>query len=167
MTDALLATLHSYKSLATRKQLQVTLEIPEEYAETALKMLGTPDPSGTQWFALTRAQIGPQLGEVTCEPSGNSVHEECAHPSGIGKNEDKPRTSFKDMKRSAQAALKCQDKTFGKWLSVPRWAGEGEVNAQIKANLGIESKTELDTDPEKAAAWDALLCDFDMRELAR
>jgi hypothetical protein len=144
MTDAILATLHSYKSLATRKQLQVTLEIPEEYAATALKMLGIVDPSGSQWFALTRAKIGETIENAP--------------------KLDKPKIPFRDMPRSQQCAIKCHDAEFGVWLDTDN---PNEADTRVKTLLDIDSKRELDTDPVKANAWDELLTDYEVRGLTR
>jgi hypothetical protein len=151
MTDAILATLHSYKSLATRKQLQVTLEIPEEYAATALKMLGIVDPSGSQWFALTRAKIGETIENTP--------------------KLDKPKIPFRDMPRSQQAGIKCRDFSFQSWITPLALDQRFEdrnlsANIALKDRLNIKSKRELDTDPDKAEAWDQLLASFDYRDRA-
>lgn len=155
---AIKATLHSYKSLATRKQLQITLEVPEEYAGAALKMLGVPDPGGVQWFALARivegASAAPQAVEPTPEPK-------------------------RERKRSEIAKFKCQDQEFQQWvcagtlvpLDHPGPASPQELAEHadriLKRTLGITSKKELDTNASKAIAWDSLLCDFDTKDIVR
>jgi hypothetical protein len=42
-----------------------------------------------------------------------------------------------------------------------------EADCALKELLGIQSKRELDTDPEAAARFDALRTDFELREFAR
>lgn len=157
MEDAIKATLHSYKSLATRKQLQITLEVPQEFADTALKMLGIVDPTGTQWFALTR---------FNAEPLADAAQAAPIHTS------DKPRTPFRDMPRSQQAALKLEDEDFRRWVGPHRTmtsesAWKRVCDDMLKAKLEIDSKRELDSDPIKGTKWDALLTDFDNRQHIR
>jgi hypothetical protein len=154
MTDAILATLHSYKSLATRKQLQVTLEIPEEYAATALKMLGIVDPSGSQWFALTRAKIGETIENTP--------------------KLDKPKIPFRDMPRSQQAGILLGKPEFQAWFGdfYKRFHGltsaPNDLDTALKDYLGIfKSKSELDFDEGQQPKWDALLTDYEVRGLTR
>lgn len=173
MRDAIAATLHSYKSLATRKQLQITLEVPQEYAAEALKMLGVGDPAESQWFALTRLKSGPGSTKEASAPS----------PPSVAEGQEKPRKHFSDLPRSQQAALKCADNEFCAWLydgyrelvmqlekrGLVKEGGDYETYAPIvlRAALGVASRKELDTDNRKAAAWANMLTDFEMRSYAR
>lgn len=168
MTDAIAATLHSYKSLATRKQLQITLEVPAEYAAQALKMLGVGDPSGSQWFAVTRLKEG---GPSAREPAGNVT------PSAEGKEQDKPRTP---KLRSNIAAVLCKENgDFQMWLAesypgtwdkhylIPTGTSESASDLTLKEVLGIASKKELDTDPAAAEMFDRLTTSFAYRNQVR
>lgn len=78
---------------------------------------------------------------------------------------------FSELKRSAQAALKCQDAEFQFWLDIsgdqtPE-SREADANRKIKLLLGIQSKKELDTDRVAASRWDGMLADFDYRNQLR
>jgi len=77
--------------------------------------------------------------------------------------EDKERTPFKQLPRSQQAALKCQDPEFIAWLRV---SNEGQSRETVCAKLGISSRAELLTNKEAADKWDAMLTDFDFRDYA-
>ena len=141
MPDAIKATLHSYKSLATRKQLQITLEVPAEYAETALKMLGVADPSGTQWFALTRINAAAE------------------------QKPDAPKS-----RSNLAAILVKENQEFKNWLVDRYWTGKEEVgdyDGLLKRVLGIVSKTELDTDAAAAERFERLVTDFKYRNASR
>lgn len=93
--------------------------------------------------------------------------------------QDKPRTPFRDMKRSAQAALKCQDEAFQEFVLLPlirlghpypfpKMDSDTEnADAAIKYMLGITSKRELDTDEAAGKRWLALLTDFEFRNQVR
>lgn len=175
--DAIKATLHSYKSLATRKQLQITLEVPEEFAATALKMLGVADPSGVQWFALTRLNSsgvsrepddsGP-LPRASTSDTSTTVEPSPTATKGE-ETADKP-VSFRDKPRSVQAALMCRKEEFSEWL---HWVNGAIPNTLyntddlLKIVLGIHSKKELDTPGPKAEAWDKLLASYEYRGMVR
>ena len=164
MKDVIKASLHSYRSLATKKQLQITVEVAAEFSDAALKMLGVVDPSGTQWFALTRlvdAPLGAEgNGPDTALPVG------VTHEAAV-EGQDRPqRTST----RSQKAAFRLTKKDFCAWLVDTYWTGKEEVgdyDGLLKRVLGIGSKTELDTNPEKAKAWEQLMTDFYMRNYTR
>lgn len=140
MTDAIKASLHSYKSLATRKQLQITLEVPEEHSGTALKMLGVADPSGTQWFALVRvAAEAPQKADAR-------------------------------LRSNLAAILVSQNEEFKNWLVDRHWDGCGTIgdhDALLKRVLNITSKADLDRDPEAAERFDRLTTSFAHRDQIR
>jgi hypothetical protein len=74
-------------------------------------------------------------------------------------------------KRSNLAAIMCKEnKDFQNWLVDKYWTGKeavGDYDGLLKRVLKIASKTELDTSAPAAMAWEALLCDFDMRSFAR
>lgn len=158
MTDAIAATLHSYKSLATRKQLQLTLEIPQEYAAAALKMLGVADSGESKWFAVTLLKNGPDMN-ADDEPANN------ARPHAEAKGQDKPRT----LSNIAAVMVK-ENKDFQNWLVDIYWTGKeeiGDYDGLLKKALGIKSKTELDTDPEAAKRFQAMRTDFEYRHSIR
>jgi hypothetical protein len=171
--DAIKATLHSYKSLATRKQLQITLEVPEEYASTALKMLGVADPSGTMWFGVTRLNENGRVDQSEDQGSSSA--------KVAGSSPAAPATS-RTLPRSQRAALKCKDAAFQVWIRDRYREKFGAIitfepmsdehfpevtDDMLKELLGIERKRELDVNGHKAAAWDALITDFEVRDLVR
>lgn len=89
-------------------------------------------------------------------------------------NTSTTRTPFKDLPRSAQAAIKCQDIQFRVWFCdlLPKcFGGEpDEISAcdrELKKLLGITSKRELDTDEIKGQEWDRLLNTYNVRDLVR
>lgn len=159
MTDAIAATLLSYKTVPTRKVFQMVLELPIEKAADAIKLFGTPDSDGATWLAVARL-IGPDKGS---SPPVDSV----GAPQGQGKVRH-----FKDMNRSQQAAIMCRDDEFQSWMGeidpdgAPAFR-EGQAIGLLKQHLGIVSRRELDTDPAKAKAWDSLLADFEYRDAVR
>lgn len=76
----------------------------------------------------------------------------------------KERTPFRDLPRSQQAALRCQDQEFIEWINA---VDDSSADALLKRKLGIASKKELDIDGPKSAAFDRLLTDYDLRHTVR
>lgn len=87
---------------------------------------------------------------------------------------------FKDLPRSQQAAIKCQDKDFQEWLGFTQLSAKlqfpdqdlqkvcaDHANGWLKMELQIQSKRDLDTDPEAASRFDSLLTDYDTRAYTR
>lgn len=167
MTDAIAATLLSYKTVPTRKVFQMVLELPIEKAADAIKLFGTPDSDGATWLAVARL-IGPdasaQTGAVT--PAAR-----VSAPLGAPQGQGKVRHLSQD------AALKCKDPAFQAWMAKKASVRfDGGLSAEkreaatvmfLKAALDIVSRRELDTDPAKAKAWDSLLADFEYRDAVR
>lgn len=116
--------------------------------------------------------VPPKNGPVAARPDREVRHETATvAPMRQAEASDKPRT----YTRSQRAAIMCQDETFCEWLD-GRYYGlfcETEPplhptpNDRLKQLLGINSKKELDIDPEAAARFDALRTDFELRDLVR
>jgi len=106
----------------------------------------------------------PQCPQSTEPDSGLPV----VPSESAGEGQDTRRTPFKDKHKSVKAAIKCQDHLFQTWLGGDEYIGRDLwTEALLKKKLGISSKTELDTNPDKAAAWSALLTDFDNKDRVR
>lgn len=179
MTEAIAATLHSYKSLATRKQLQITLEVPAEYAAQALKMLGVGDPGESQWFALAKLagrQPAALIGDDE-QPAVPPTKPKVAEKKTVEAEVQKERTPFDKLPRSQQAAMKLQDEEFRSWLFRDDHFARGriesaedqyeEATAFFKDRLKIASRKELDSDPVKSSAWDRIMTDYSVRGMVR
>lgn len=112
-------------------------------------------------------EIGPaaQLSELAHDrETGDRA------PKREPEGEDKPRTPFREMQRSQQAALKLRDNDFCVWLKRSHGAAyDGWIDADhlLKKVLRITTKRALDSDPVAAAAWDQCLVGFDMRSYVR
>lgn len=144
------------------KTLRLSIDVPIEYSNEFLRMFGAPDGVSPVRVAIARMQDNGPDGGI----GGLAVPQPHAEPA---KDQDRPRT----YTRSQVAAMKCQDASFKAWLRGRAWPGmvitddDFDADAALKDMLGITSKRELDTNPSRAKAWDALLTDFDMRDIAR
>lgn len=93
-----------------------------------------------------------------------------------GEGQDTRRT-FRNMPRSQQAALKCRDLEFQKWLRDtnpkaythvdPDWNEAKCCDHALKLSLVISSKKDLDELPCAAEDWDKIIATFDNRHHIR
>lgn len=165
MTDKPAAMAGVYvdmKFMPGLKMARISIEIPIEHSNAFIQMFGTPDRTNPVHVGIARLQEGayaPAVPEKT-EPAAPSVRAE--------------------TKRSNRAAILCKEnEDFQVWLAErypdiwDRHYIEGDcfspesADLTLKEVLGIASKTELDTNPEAAARFDALRTDFELRDLVR
>lgn len=165
------------KFLPGLKSARVYIDIPIEHSNTFLKMFDAPDRANPVPVAIAR--LATSTAEQSSSPARGEAHDgQSVQVGGLTSTQtDKPRTPFKDLPRSQQAALKLRDPEFqqwvahaypGLWRDVPLNGSDREnaANQVVKHLLGIESKRELDSDPMRAAAWDRMQTTFDMRAYA-
>lgn len=151
---AIRATYSDLRFIKSRKVAQITLEIPIEEAPNAVALLGTPNPAAEIWCAVARLlHDASAAGKI--HNQGAVSHDEQAPP--------KERRRFSELPPSQQAALKCQDVDFRIWLtqtgrSIAR--NSEDAAAFVRLFCGVDSRSELDTNPEAAAEWQNLLRDF-------
>jgi len=150
------AEFTDYRPVKTRKTLILSFEIPAEEQGAAFAALGYPVMGSSIWVAIARIQEG--AGAPT-------VPERAAEPAPV----EKAKT-----KRSSRAYLMCLDFDFQNWIGCKDTLAPidperpfADADALLKKKLGIKSKSELDTDPEAAARFDALRTDFELRDMVR
>jgi hypothetical protein len=69
------------------------------------------------------------------------------------------RRRFRDMPLAQQAALRCGDPTFQKFMRV---GGSDEAARAVRAACKVESRAELDKVPEAGAVWRRLNDEFEV-----
>lgn len=80
--------------------------------------------------------------------------------------------------RSQRAAIMCQSPDFQAWIKLRYYRAWKDIplnddkphataTTVLKSALGIQSRTELDTNPEAAARFDALRTDYELRDMVR
>lgn len=84
---------------------------------------------------------------------GHSVHVAIARLV-VKPAPDKPK---RERLTSERAAMLCNDHAFQHWIA---GADEGEATVLLRRQLGIQSRRELDTDPEARARFEALETEF-------
>lgn len=167
MNEKLATVSGVYKKMELKEGLQVariTIEIPMSEALAFMNAFGTPDAAVPVPVVLARLAVPSAVGaqrsaDKTTSPSPQDVTGDTPVPV------KKPKT------RSQIAHLKCNDPDFQDWLGVhPQVAlddREAHANTLLKERLGIPSKSWLDIYPGKMTKWDALLTDYDTRNMRR
>lgn len=151
MTDelAIQGNYADFKLVKTRSVCQLVIEVPIERAEQAIKAFGIPQPGAEIPVAVAR--INPVAKQKW--PHGGGM---AGHDADSADEKPKERKHWGDTLRSMQAAIRVTNREWRHWAELPdNWTADDCTN-WIKQNLVIESRKELDSNPEKAAAWDKL-----------
>jgi predicted metalloenzyme YecM len=123
-------TFSDFRLIKGRKVCQIVIEVPIEQADQALAALGgLPQPMNETWVALARLETKERV--VPIKPDNTRL--------------------------SLQAALRCQDPLFQRYLEV---SNENEAAEAVRKFCGISSRAGLNTDPEAAIAWRTLDAQF-------
>lgn len=116
----------------------------------------------------TGAEHGQRMQAVfvrindTEEPQPAQAEASAAQTNVVPVHKGRP---FKSLPRSQQAGIRLGDEAFQRWL-FENYADKYESSNHdqlLKAVLSIISKRDLDSAPHKAAAWDALETDYQLR----
>lgn len=162
----------------------MTAEIPITYQGEAMLVRWSENHKGR---TLT-LELDPTIGEkhpffgLKCGENGQRMqlvcvlvddHEEPMKPPQVGTGGElgsEAKSPKKSLTRSQVAALKLDDETFVGWLYDTYGKGvygHNAPDALLKKLLNITSKRELDTNPEKAEAFDRLLADYSVKDIKR
>ena len=141
MTDpaAILGTFADFKVVKTRSTAQFVIEVPLHEADAALKALGgVPQPGIERWVGIARVREGQKTQDAvdTVAPT-------------------KPRP-WSTLTPREQAVIRCGDEGFRKWVmgagwDVPDW--QTSIRLWLLDECNIESRADLNTNPEAATRW--------------
>lgn len=141
------ATVQSYRSAASRGMFQIVLEVPEEQTPEVT----TIAPRGS-WVAV--AALSPE----GAAPATSGQEREVSAPPAPLKPSDKP--GWSKLPLSQQAAIRCGDPVFRKWLEEKichrKVNTHDESAAVVRHYCGIESRADLDVYPVPAVKWQDL-----------
>lgn len=137
-------TFSDFRIVKGRKVVQIMVEVPSEQANAALAALGgLPDPANPAWVAVAR--LDAKHGET---------------PKQI--EPPKERKRWEDMPPAQQSAIRCGEESFREFLAECRqptgaaWRGAPDAEAAaacVRLICGVNSRSELNTDPTAATAW--------------
>jgi hypothetical protein len=131
---AISASLVDVRNIAAHKCVRLEIHVPVEQASLVMAAFGWPTAADPVPVAIARLDLSKPSGAAPIEP-------------------EKVRTPFRDLPPAQQAAMRCNEPEFWKFID--------GVNSDHAANilrrkLGIESRSQLNTNPLAAARWAAL-----------
>ena len=146
-----------FKLIKTRSVAQLIIEIPIESADHALKLLGgVPQASKERWVGIAPLSAKPE------PPARETAQEDPFEQPG--QHGADPTRRFWDLPPAQQAALKCADSHFQKWLVVE---DQDTAAAWVRAHCKVSSRSELNTNAEAAAIWRQVLRSYEDDRLGR
>jgi hypothetical protein len=131
------------------------LEIPIEGADAALAALGgIPQPHSDRWVAVARLN-----GEQETESYGDQLRRVMAKQAS--EPEPKEKRKWDDLKSSIQAAIRCNEPAFQRFMrevydSEAHGDDDEDAADALRHICGVDSRTELNTNPAAAAVWKSL-----------
>jgi hypothetical protein len=150
------ADFSNWRPIQGRKVMQLIFEVPIEEAETALKMLGIPQPGESKWCAIALLENGklasesaaglrknaPKPSESTAAPEGQTGQEPSPitatiAETGTSETPSHGRRPFSSLPLSQQAAIRCGDALFQEYLKVET---EGDAVLKVRSLCGVESR---------------------------
>lgn len=137
------ASLVDVRNVATDKEVRLELRVPAELAPLVFQAFGWPTKVAPVAVAIARL-------EADAKPAPEPAPED-----------RKDRQAFLDLRRSAQAALRCREPDFWAFLedrSDLRFVVEDAALAAHAVRLlcEVESRADFDKDAAAGRKWDAL-----------
>lgn len=152
MTDLLQATYHDLKTVKTRGQVQIVLEMPIEALTDVVRLLGAPVPGNEVWVAVARLNLAAKAEEAPAQ---------IEHANDDA--EDEPHKPPRPL--SQVAGMLCNTPTFQQFICEQSedWDHRPtsvEAADWLRANCGINSRTELNTHPVAAERFRKIRADY-------
>ncbi len=131
-------TYSDFKTVKSRKVLQIIVEVPIENMQQALNVLGAPNP-----HAETHVAIAPLKPEAT---EGKPTVVESKQPAPLAQ----------------KIAILCQEQMFIKFLNERvDWVSNKETAAEcIRRCCKVKSRSEIEANQEATAKWESIYSQF-------
>ncbi len=131
--SAIKATFSDFKLVKTRKVAQLVMEVPIEQADAAVKALGgLPTFAEEQWVG-----IAPLKSEAASKPA------------------PKQSDRWEDLPAVKQAAIRCQDEGFQRWIAPEGKEPTADLAAQmVRYFCGVDTRSDIKPEnPEAVKTW--------------
>lgn len=157
------ADFSNWRPIQGRKVMQLIFEVPIEEAETALKMLGIPQPGESKWCAIALLENGklasesaaglrknaPKPSEGTAAPEGQTGQEPSPTTAtiaqaGTSETQSHDRRPFSSLPLSQQAAIRCGDVMFQEFLNLDTSADAADY---VRNYCGVSSRSDIKAGP--------------------
>jgi hypothetical protein len=131
---ATLAVFVDYKTVKTRRTMQLIFEVPYEggAADKALAALGgTPDPASPPWVGIARVQP-----KATSEPL---------------KAAERPRKRWRDSTPTFQASIRCGEPLFREYIGAETEADAADF---VRVMCGVTTRANIIQGEPSGDAWE-------------
>ena len=138
------ATFSDFRLVKGRKCAQLVFEVPLEGADAALGSLGgLPRPDAERWFGIVALDLSKAASEAPDAPA----------------NQRKP---FETLPAPQQAALRCNDTNFQRFLCEQGFLVTDAESAAValRHRLNIDSRADLGASAAARAKWVGLDDEF-------
>lgn len=153
---AIKGTFTFMRPVASRKIVQLIIELPIEHADAAqLALGGYPDPSNPKWVALAR--LNERAAVTPAQDGEDGPAQALPSPSA-----PKPKREWADVPPAEQAGQRCADPKFWEFLMNTGHAGTVRIRCVSDAALvvrticGVASRTELGANHKARMMWFSL-----------
>lgn len=155
------ADYSNWRTVAGRKVLQLVFEVPIEQTSDVMEKLGVPMPGENKWCAIALLDIGAcasgnGVGKPGNAPKPSSASEVGESPHGSSPTPisaptatagtlpkiKEDRRPFASLPLSQQAALRCDDVRFQKYIGA---ANKAEAGDYVRAHCHVSSRADLDS----------------------
>lgn len=138
------ADFANWRPVTGRKVLQLIFEIDIAQTGEVLRRLGTPTPGESKWCAIALLDLKSSEKTSCAQREPVSPGEQQRNTVGVTAGETATKTSkkFAEMPLSQQAALRCNDAEFQRWIGAP--TGAAEAADRVREKCMIQSRSELD-----------------------
>jgi hypothetical protein len=156
---AVAGTYSDLRFIKGRKVAQVVIEIPIEAAQSFADAFGMPNPTSETWVAMARMSKG--------RPSPEPREEVKPEPVGTP---PKAARRFRDLPLPQQAALRCQEPAFWRYLaeregSGPVGSSDGAAD-EVRSICGVTSRSEIKNGTDAGERWHILNGSFEVWMMA-
>lgn len=158
------ADYSNWRPVAGRKVLQLILEVPIEQTADVMKKLGFPLPGESKWVAVALLNEKPSSPHSLPINGNNGEAKLATAPAndGIAGSATKERKPFASLPLSQQAAIRCGDVDFQKFM-VERYAGPNPYRASadnaaimVREACGIASRSEILRGTASELLWESI-----------
>lgn len=165
------ATFADWRTVKSRKSLQLVFEVSLEQQAEVLTMLGAPMPDVQRWCAIallnTSSPAGSQSRQHTPDHERTTVADKdrTPEPQTSPAGEHKERRPWETLSPSQQAGILCSDKAFQQWVGhkfgVPKLLRNEAYAAEwLRSELGVRSRAELPDNPRAAGRLNEIRAEF-------
>ena len=153
---AVKATYADLKLVRSRSCAQLVFEIPLEQLQIAIDAFGVPMPSAEVWCAIARLNPAePDKPKHRGDQCDAVVHDE--YPPDEDANPQKPARKWESLPLSQQAAIRCGEASFRRFLDEEGFCQPCETDEDaagfVRTSCGVTSRANIRSGQPSGEHW--------------